>query len=265
MRGFLKRADIFVVDDAAKFVKRKNRIYVRAAVLKFIDFLEHENIIDEAAATVCKEKHIPKVSEVPPKSREIPGSGDILAVINGLEKDDRMIARFMFYTGCRVHEAVGVKVRDLDFKNGNVTIYGKGRIRKKPRACKIPMDFSAELERYSRTLGLLDPEFIFWPNSGASVDSRATMFRDRFRDLSVRIVGKPIGTHDIRRFYATHLYKQTRDIQLVQKTMGHARIDTTQKYTQFATQDEQLSQARDIMSNLEASEGSVPVRNRVNK
>lgn len=268
VRGLLAKSEKFSVDQAAQYVKKKNRIYVRAAVVKFIEFLEHEGIVQEDEKRTSEEvlagmiSRLPKVKEPPARSREIPESQEILRVIDAFDKDDRMIARFMLYTGCRVHEAVGVKVKDINFVNGNITIYGKGRLRKKPRPGKIPMDYAADLEAYAKSLGLLEGEYVFWPDSKAKISSRATMFRDKLREISLEILGRPMGTHDIRRFYGSYLYEQTRDIQLVQKTLGHSKIETTQKYTQFATREQQLNQARDIMSRLGASKGSLRGKNK---
>ena len=67
---------------------------------------------------------------------------------------------------------------------------------------------------------------------------------------AVRTIGKHIGTHDFRRFYGTYLYKRTKDLQLVQRLMGHKKIETTMRYTQYATKEEDLEKGRKLMGEL---------------
>lgn len=252
---FQKSETSFSLDRAAKFIKLKNRIYVRAAIIKFLEFLAHEKGIgpDEMAVMVSR---LPRPKEAPPRPREIPGVGDVMAIIRALDKDDRHIALFMFYTGCRVHEVLAVKLRDLDVKTGRVTIYGKGRLEKKPRLAKLPIEFAVDLGKEAGALGILPAEKIFWPNSQATPESRRIMFNKRLTEASIKITGRPFqGTHNFRRIVACELLeKSNKDIRLVQRILGHSKIDTTLKYTQYAERESDLDQAREIMSRAEPLE-----------
>lgn len=250
IRALLGNRGLFSVDEASRFIKRKNRIYVRAAILKFVDFLEHDDIITEDEAAIWKRK-LPMVKEPPAKPREIPTVQEILKVIETLDKDERQIAKFMFYTGCRIHEALSVKMRDVDFKTGRVILYGKGRLEKKPRPAKIPMDFASEIQAYVKDLGILEAETIFWPNSKASLESKVDMFNRKLKKACEEILGRSTGSHDFRRIVATRLLEESgRDLQLVQRIMGHEKIETTLKYTQFVDREKDLDKGRDIMENL---------------
>ena len=39
-----------------------------------------------------------------------------------------------------------------------------------------------------------------------------------------------IGTHSLRKTFAYHLYKSTKDIVYVQETLGHSNITVTKRY-----------------------------------
>jgi integrase/recombinase XerD len=263
VKELLAKDKTLSLDRAARFIKAKNRIYVRAAIIKFLEFLAHEQGIGQDEMVVMVSR-LPRPKEAPPKPREIPEVESLLEIVRAMDKDDRQIALFMFYTGCRVHEALGVKLQDMDGKTGRVTIYGKGRLEKKPRLGKLPLEFAAALAKEAGALGLLPAERIFMPNSHATPDSRRIMFNRELERASIRITGKPFqGTHNFRRVVACELLeKSNKDIRLVQRILGHSKIDTTLKYTQYAERESDLDQAREIMSHAEPPEATLPVEKR---
>lgn len=263
VRALLEKDDMFSQERAARFIKLKNRIYVRAAIVKFLEFLEHEKIITDSELAVMIAR-LPSPKEPPPKPREIPGLEEIREIMAQLDPDDRVIALFMFYTGCRVHEALAVRLQDVDPKTGRVTIYGKGRLEKKPRLAKLPLEFSVSLGSEAKALGLLPAEKIFWPNSKASPESRRIMFSRNLERASIKVTGKPFhGTHNFRRAVACELLVKTeKDYRLVQRILGHSKIDTTLKYTQYAERESDLDRAREIMGSAEHQEGSPRARKR---
>lgn len=250
LRGLLSKSSLFTLDGAIKFVKKKNRVYVRASIIKFIEFLDHENIFTEEEAAVWILK-IPKVKEPPGRPRQLPTMKELLEVINKLEKEDQGIGRLMFLTGCRIHEALGLKLKDVDFKTGRIILYGKGHLRKKPRPAKVPLEFVQDLEKAAKRDGLLEGEFLFWSNSKASLESKVDMFNAKLKKCCEAVLGRSTGSHDFRRLVATRLLEKTGNIQLVQQILGHEKLETTQRYTKYANRENYLEKAREIMGNGE--------------
>jgi integrase len=253
VKSLLGKQLLFSMDDAIRFIKKKNRVYVRAAIAKFLEFLEHDKVLGEDEAVIWISK-LPSVKEPPAKPREIPTIDGVLEVIEKLDREEQRIAKFMFFTGCRVHEALGIRLRDVDFKTARVILYGKGRLQKKPRPAKLPFDFCAELQKAAKADGLLDAEFMFWPNSKASIISKVTIFDKKLKVASDAALGKPMGSHDFRRVVATRLLEKSGgNLQLVQRILGHEKIETTSKYTQYMDREKDLDTSREIMD--DASKG----------
>jgi integrase/recombinase XerD len=50
-------------------------------------------------------------------------------------------------------------------------------------------------------------------------------------------ITKDVHPHMLRHTYATELYRQTKDIRLVQKALGHENLATTMIYTHIVDDD----------------------------
>jgi integrase len=260
VKSLLNEQLLFSLDGSIKTIKKKNRVYVRAAIVKFLQFLEHEKILDEDQAAVWIAK-LPAVREPPAKPREIPTVPEVLQVIEKLDREEQRIARFMFSTGCRIHEALGVKIRDMDFKTGRVILYGKGRLQKKPRPAKLPLEFCAELQKAAKADGILDAETVFWPNSKASLESKVDIFNRKLKLACEAVLGRSTGSHDFRRVVATRLLEKSGgNLQLVQRILGHEKIETTLKYTQYMDREKDLDTAREILEDVSKGPKTVPRR-----
>jgi integrase len=236
----------FDVEKAVEFVRRKNRLGIRAATMKYIDYLEMTGRVSGDTALLWKLKWLPRVKEKMPRPRDVAGSTELMAVVNALEGDAKLIGLFMFYTGCRVHEAVGLRAPDIDFSTGKVTLYGKGRVEKKPRANKIPPVLLDMLRLQVQDRGLLASEYAFMTESRASVESRAKMFGDHLRAASVKVLGRSMGTHDFRRRLASDILETLGNPAVAQEQLGHDNITTTMRYAKYANTEKYLDAVRDM-------------------
>ena len=57
------------------------------------------------------------------------------------------------------------------------------------------------------------------------------------------------GAHMLRHTFATLLYNKSKDLVLVQETLGHASLDTSRIYTHF--DKDKLHKAASIMDDLQ--------------
>lgn len=181
-----------------------------------------------------------------PRPKDIPKITEVLAVMDTLEPEEKMITRFILNTGCRCNEAFKVRLDDIT-PEGKVTLQTKGR---QYRTVMLPERFRKRLMNYAREVkGILGPEKIFYTESKARPDNKVRMFYRTLNKDSRKVLEKLLGTHDFRRHCAVALYLDSgKDILLVQRVLGHKDIKTTQRYIQYAITEDDILKAAEIMS-----------------
>ena len=145
---------------------------------------------------------------------------------------DRAILEFLYATGVRVSELVGLRLTDLDLEEGLSTVFGKGS---KERMVPLGRPACVALSRY---LSEVRPALergkgggcVFLNQRGNPL-SRTSVWK-LVRD-SARFAGieGPVSPHVLRHTFATHLLEGGADLVAVQELLGHADISTTQIYT----------------------------------
>jgi integrase len=134
-------------------------------------------------------------------------------------------------TGLRPVELMRITLRNLDLTNG--AIYPETAKHGSSRVLKLKNSAFNLLNKYlaNRNIGLNENIFGTW-NS----DTYGKWFRhyrnktsEKMQDPSIRT----IRLYDLRHYFATMLYHNTRDILFVKQQMGHKKIETTLVYTQL--------------------------------
>lgn len=151
---------------------------------------------------------------------------------------DKALLEFLYATGARISEAVGVDFADIDVNDHLVKLTGKGS---KQRLVPIGSYACEALERY-QTVGR--PVLA---SKAKQPELRAVFLNRRGKRLSrqsaweaVRIAGErahlatPLHPHTLRHSFATHLIQGGADVRTVQELLGHASVTTTQIYTHIA-------------------------------
>lgn len=137
----------------------------------------------------------------------------------------RLHLGLMYSSGLRVSEAVKIRVKDVDLQNLSLMV----------RRCKGDADrmtvFSEKLvPSFTDVMrGKKAADFIFstW-NGHLSVRSAQQIFS---RALMTSRVKKKDSCHDLRHAFATHLLENGTDVRMIQKLLGHSRLETTATYT----------------------------------
>ena len=208
-----------------------------AALRAFFRFLAREGTIALNPARLVRTPKAPVRLPAVMTAEQV--NGLVEGVIAGsLERQHpaRDVAIFEFLYGCglRVSELAGLNLDDIDRTERWLRARGKG---KKER--QIPYGAKAEtaLERYL-------------PDRKAKPAERALFVNHRGARLSTRGVGlivkfyatflagdSSVHPHSFRHAYATHLLADGADLRAIQELLGHARLSTTQKYTQVSLVD----------------------------
>ena len=147
---------------------------------------------------------------------------------------DRAILETMYSAGLRVSELVGLRDRDVRFREGIVRVRGKGR---KERLAPLGSFAQKAIQTYAAKRTRNEK----WDRDSAD----APVFVNRFGNaITTRSVGRMldkyiaaadvdarVSPHTLRHSFATHLLDRGADIRSVQELLGHASLSTTQIYT----------------------------------
>ena len=152
-----------------------------------------------------------------------PTPDQVKQLIAGASRKYATVFKFLAETGCSPIEAACLTERDFDFERG--VVYVKGRKGHLDRV--IPM---------SPELTLLMKEFFAKYGAFPRADQMGRKWR-KYRDRTAEKLKDPslkrIRLYDLRHYYGTMLYAQTRDILYVKDKMGHSKIETTMTYTKL--------------------------------
>lgn len=157
-----------------------------------------------------------------------------------LGRRDRAILEFLYATGIRVGELVGINIADVDFRERLVRVTGK---RKKQRIVPFGEPAAQALTYYLEE----SRGFFLSQCPEAERDLHALFLHRRGGRLTTRSVGRMIdkyikqcadihniSPHSLRHTFATHLLDSGADLRDIQELLGHARLSTTQIYTQVS-------------------------------
>ena len=193
---------------------------------------------------------------------------EVASVLDAIEGTPWLVANLLYGSGLRLLEALRLRVKDVDFEMGELTVRdGKGR---KDRRKMLPRSICDDLRRHlgrseaqhraDRTRGrgrvkvpgLLVKKYpgidLHW--SWHWVFPARSHYRDRENGLEYRHhlhesavqravktavmaagITKKASCHTLRHSFATHLLEDGYDIRTIQELLGHRDVSTTMIYT----------------------------------
>jgi integrase/recombinase XerC len=208
-----------------------------AALRSFYRFLVRQGVVAVNTARLLRTPKVPKTLPRVMTAEQTNALLDQVAqgkLAQAHPARDLAIFELLYGCGIRVSELVGLNLEDLDLSERWLRVRGKGR---KERQVPYGSKAAAALERYlaQRT---------------AKPGERALLLNHlgrRLTDRGVRRIVKLYATlltgdaaihpHSFRHAFATHLLSDGADLRAIQELLGHARLSTTQKYTQVSLTD----------------------------
>lgn len=166
---------------------------------------------------------------------------EITAVLQAVDRSksdgrrDYALLALMFNTGARVQEIVDLKANDLQLsKPFSVRIYGKGR---KERICPIWTETANILREYveERGIDLREPITLFTnylsrPLTRFGVRYILAKYLKNAANIQPSLSKKCLHPHSMRHSTAVHLLKSGVDLCTIAHWLGHASVNTTNKY-----------------------------------
>lgn len=210
-----------------------------ASIHEFHRFALHQHLVTvDVSETVKAPKsghHLPDVLTIDEVTAlldcaSVGGSDDPIVL------RDKALLEFMYATGARVSEMVGMNLADIDLQSSVVRLTGKGS---KQRL--VPFG-SYALDAMRQYLNVGRPSLQRLARGGAELS--AVLLNKRGKRLSRQSVWeivqrageragitRPLHPHTLRHSFATHLIQGGADVRTVQELLGHASVTTTQIYT----------------------------------
>jgi integrase/recombinase XerD len=202
-----------------------------SGIRAFFRFLLIEGEIEENPASLIES---PKIGLKLPEVLSVAEIDSLIGAID-LSKPEghrnKAIIETLYGCGLRVSELVSLRITDIHFSEGFVTVTGKGN---KQRLVPISNKALKEIDIYKHDRNRLplihDQNIVFLNRRGRRL-TRAMIFKI-VRDLAARAgIRKKISPHTFRHSFATHLVEGGADLRAVQEMLGHESILTTEIYT----------------------------------
>lgn len=224
--------------------------------------LSNAQIASDPSAEVKAPKqseHLPDVLSISEVERVIDAAGGFGST-DAVSLRDRALVEFLYATGARVSEAVGLKFEDIDLAESVVRLSGKGQKQRlvpigkcavsalrdyldkaRPilasRAQKSEASASTASNSSSNSSNAssksANSHMIFLNKRGKSL-SRQSAWEAISHAGKMAKIGKELHPHTLRHSFATHLISGGADVRTVQELLGHASVTTTQIYTHIS-------------------------------
>jgi integrase/recombinase XerD len=208
-----------------------------SGIKTFYKYLLLEDIIDVAPTDLIES---PKLARRIPDVLSVDEVERLFATID-LSTDhglrNRAILEVLYACGLRVTELVNLKISNLYFEEGYLTVVGKGD---KERLVPIGEDAMKHLNYYlvhvrKRIKTMPEYENFVFLNQRGKPLTRIWIFLVIKEATKAAEIDKNVSPHTFRHSFATHLIEGGADLKIVQDLLGHESITTTEVYTHLDT------------------------------
>ena len=148
-----------------------------------------------------------------------------------------LMLEMLYATGIRISELVSLKLADISDDYSFIIILNKGR---KERIVPLISKVQNILKKYLNILQdnktKSNKNYLFPSNSKSGHITRIRFFQILQKIGSKAHIDKELlSPHKVRHSFATHLLNRGVDLRLIQESLGHKDISTTQIYTHIQT------------------------------
>jgi integrase/recombinase XerD len=179
---------------------------------------------------------LPKLGRKLPEVLSVAEINTLIAAIDLSKAEgerNRAMLETLYSCGLRVTELINLKISNLHFREGFISVVGKGN---KERLVPVGRTAIGLIETYIQQIRSRQvikkghENFVFLNRRGSKL-TRVMIFTI-IKDLVVKTgLTKNVSPHTFRHSFATHLVEGGADLRAVQEMLGHESITTTEIYT----------------------------------
>ena len=206
-----------------------------AALRSFFKYCFKRGYVEQNPAhllVVPKKEHtLPKTATV----NDIERMMDAVDTSNTKGLQDRAILELFYGTGMRLSELTGLNLTDVDFRQNQVLVKGKGNKQRiiplGKTAVKILQEFRKKrTELYGAKTDGDARNALFLAHGGQRMYDRAVRYMvEKYLKQTSEVTQK--SPHVLRHSFATHMLDNGADIRIIKEFLGHANLAATQVYT----------------------------------
>ncbi|OBT23816.1 tyrosine recombinase XerC [Vibrio tasmaniensis] len=212
-----------------------------SSLRSFFDFLV---LRGEMTANPAKGVSAPRKQRPLPKNLDVDEVGQLLDVNEDdpLSIRDRAMMEVMYGAGLRLAELVGINLRDVLARQGEIRVIGKGDKERKAPFSGLAKEWVDKWLKVRGELASPGELALFVSKLGTRISHRSV--QKRMEEWGKKqAVASHISPHKLRHSFATHVLESSQNLRAVQELLGHENISTTQVYTHLDFQH--LAQAYD--------------------
>ena len=217
----------------AKAVKPRSQARIISGLKGFFNYLIFEDY---------REDNPMDLIEPPKVGRKLPDTlseDEVDAIIGAIDlskpqgERNRAMLETLYACGLRVSELIALKLSDLYFEEGFISVQGKGNKQRfvpiSAHTQKYIMLYCSEVRIH--TIPQPDSVDVVFLNRRGKYLTRAMVFTIIKTLVQKAGIKKIISPHTFRHSFATHLLKNGADLRSIQQMLGHESITTTEIYT----------------------------------
>jgi integrase/recombinase XerD len=152
-----------------------------------------------------------------------------------------LLVLFLLDTGCRITEALTLRVCDLDMGNLLATLDGKGR---KQRVVPFSFELRKALFRFIQDFGRTLDSLLFANRSQTRLAHRNVLRNVKNLCMRLGFKAPARSLHAFRHTFAIHYLRKGGSVFHLQKVLGHSTLEMTRRYANLMTEDLQAVHER---------------------
>lgn len=228
-----------IIEEMNKHIVRYNHPNMRASFRVYLLYLGVDEDSPKLKLLKSSKKRASALNSLRMLSEKVINKQDLYLLFSKLEPEWELMIRFIYDTGCRESEMLGVRRKDIIIfdkpKNnihGEVIILGKGHKKRTvylmERAIKLFKDLKFDLKPEQKC-------FVFKMENGRLYKRQEKELLKGFKKRTKEILGREYVIHSLRHTKLTHLADKGADLLGISSYAGHSNIAVTQVYVKASS------------------------------